>query len=315
MSDTKQPHIESWHIDQITKSEFFHQKLHEYGLLEIAYAIENISGEELDWDLAQLTITPRAWKRIIHAGIKPIRVFAHPYILQTVDRSVGYYRGLAMVSLKSMNQVKLPIERFETGQNKKALASDKALSIAQHLNQLISRLIESEEKIDPREFDLWRGMTAGATAQGSWQNSKGDKAEKVIKGLVRKRLRATNTIAAESADGRTIDLTDGRTLSYNSEPDIAITKDEQVLATVEVKGGIDPAGVIERIGAAIKSLSRVKSEFPHARTILVMHHTALTEQARRELIAHNEVIEHWFTIEKLLTANQTRQKFFELLGL
>ncbi len=29
---------ESWLIDQVTKSEFFHQKLHEYGLLETAYA-------------------------------------------------------------------------------------------------------------------------------------------------------------------------------------------------------------------------------------------------------------------------------------
>jgi len=32
--------------DQVTKSEFFHQKLHEYGLLEIAYAIEDVQGSE-----------------------------------------------------------------------------------------------------------------------------------------------------------------------------------------------------------------------------------------------------------------------------
>jgi hypothetical protein len=30
----------------VTKSEFFHQKLHEYGLLEIAYAIESIQELE-----------------------------------------------------------------------------------------------------------------------------------------------------------------------------------------------------------------------------------------------------------------------------
>lgn len=33
--------------------------------------------------------------------------------------------------------------------------------VAFRLNELISRLIEADEQIDPREFDLWRGMTAG----------------------------------------------------------------------------------------------------------------------------------------------------------
>ena len=37
---------ESWTIDQITKSEFFHQKLHEWGLLEIAYELEGIKKEK-----------------------------------------------------------------------------------------------------------------------------------------------------------------------------------------------------------------------------------------------------------------------------
>jgi len=49
---------ESWTIDQITKSEFFHQKLHEWGLLEIAYELEAIRGEELEWNLKELNISP-----------------------------------------------------------------------------------------------------------------------------------------------------------------------------------------------------------------------------------------------------------------
>lgn len=163
---------ESWLIDQITKSEFFHQKLHEYGLLEIAYAIEAIRGEDLQWSLDALGISSKAWSKVIHQGFKPVRVFAHPYVLVTVARSVGYYRGLAMVSLKSMSNVQLSVERFETGQNRQPFDDQKAWDIANHLNKLISRLIETDEEIDPREFDLWRGMTAGSTAQGSWQNKK-----------------------------------------------------------------------------------------------------------------------------------------------
>ena len=50
-SDNEQTRLESWLLDQVTKSEFFHQKLHEYGLLEIAYILESVQGENLDWNL------------------------------------------------------------------------------------------------------------------------------------------------------------------------------------------------------------------------------------------------------------------------
>ena len=82
--DNEQTKLESWLLDQVTKSEFFHQKLHEYGLLEIAYTLESVQGENLDWNLAELGISEKAWNRVIHRGIKPICVFAHPYILETV---------------------------------------------------------------------------------------------------------------------------------------------------------------------------------------------------------------------------------------
>ena len=72
---------ESWTIDQITKSEFFHQKLHEWGLLEIAYELESIKGEDLEWNRKNLGITRRAWNKVIHRGIKPVRVFAHPEVI------------------------------------------------------------------------------------------------------------------------------------------------------------------------------------------------------------------------------------------
>ena len=39
--------LEDWLTDQMAKSEFFHQKLHEYGLLEVAYAIETLNDYRL----------------------------------------------------------------------------------------------------------------------------------------------------------------------------------------------------------------------------------------------------------------------------
>ena len=47
---------ESWTIDQITKSEFFHQKLHEWGLLEIAYERESIKGDRAEVVIKDLSL-------------------------------------------------------------------------------------------------------------------------------------------------------------------------------------------------------------------------------------------------------------------
>ena len=64
----------------------------------------------------------------------------------------------------------MSINKYEKG--KRQLAGEIALHISKHLNKIVSILIEHDEKIDAREFDLWRGMAAGSQAQGSWQNTK-----------------------------------------------------------------------------------------------------------------------------------------------
>lgn len=307
---------ESWSIDQITKSEFFHQKLHEYGLLEIAYAIEQIQGEHLDWPRQDLGISDKAWNKVIHRGIKPVRVFAHPYVLQNVPRSVGYYQKLAMVSLKSMNNIGLSITAYETGHSKRPLSEQKARDISRRLNELISRLIESDDTLDPREFDLWRGMTAGSTAQGSWQNKKGDRTEEVIKGIITRRIRATGLLSGQSDDGKKWELEDGRVVEYGSEPDLAVYgQDHSILIALEIKGGIDTAGVLERIGAVIKSLSRAKQENAHSITVLIIPRVSMTEQAEQELTAHRNAIDYWFAVEDVLNRDDVRQQIFKLLGI
>lgn len=75
-----------------------------------------------------------------------------------------------MVSQKSMSRVGLSINRYEGGKGQ--LNDEIALHISKHVNKIVSILIEHDEKIDAREFDLWRGMAAGSQAQGSWQNTK-----------------------------------------------------------------------------------------------------------------------------------------------
>ena len=40
---------------------------------------------------------------------------------------------------------------------------------------------------------------------------------------------------------------------FGSEPDIKFERDTRLLATIEIKGGTDPAGALERLGAMMKS--------------------------------------------------------------
>lgn len=304
---------ESWTIDQITKSEFFHQKLHEWGLLEIAYELESIKGRNLDWNLKKLNISTTAWSRVIHEGIKPIRVFAHPKVLKQNPRRVGYYRMLAMVSQKSMARVRLSISLYEQGRN--PLDGKAALKISKHLNKIVSVLIEHDEKIDQREFDLWRGMAAGSQAQGSWQNTKGDKAEVVVKDLVERNVRDKALVIEEISPekGKTLKLKDGRLLIFGSEPDIGIYKDNLIQIAIEIKGGIDPAGVLERFGAALKSLRRAKQENRNSVTILIMQGVSLTSKAKEEIKKSKAIIARFFTIEKVIANENVRKRLFEIM--
>ncbi len=303
---------QAWSLDQLAKSEFFHQKMHEWRLLEVVDAIDALRGEAFVWERSMLGISEKAWDKVIHRGIKPVWVFAHPQTLMSVPRSVGYYRMLAMVSQKSMGQVGLPSKRFEDGVPP---TEEIALALASHLNKVVSMLIEADETLDAREFDLWRGMAAGSQAQGSWQNTKGRQMELVLHGMVRRRLSEAKLRTESGDDSTRIELADGRIVVFGSEPDMAFYASKTLVAAVEIKGGIDKAGVLERVGAALKSLRRAKSENPEAKTILVLAEASLTQQALHDLDLNRAIIDRWFTVEAVLGDESQREELFRLLSL
>ncbi|MDX2302939.1 MAG: XcyI family restriction endonuclease [Microscillaceae bacterium] len=307
----KESNYKAWYIDQLAKSEFFHQKLHEWKLIETAEHIEKIKGEKLAWDRSTLGISEEAWNKIIHNGIKPVIIFAHPEILQKVTGSTAYYRMLAMVSQKSMNQVGNAVISFEIGA--KQPDNEKATFLAYHINQIISHLIEGDEKINVREFDIWRGMAAGSQAQGSWQNAKGEQAEILVRGMLEKYIKVNNL--AQEIKKYSIVLNDGRLITFSSEPDISVLKNNLIQVAIEVKGGIDTAAVLERVGAAIKSLKRVKEENPSAATILIMQEIAFSARAHQDIELNKDAINSFFMLEKLVEDEKEKNKLFSTLKL
>ncbi len=43
-------------------------------------------------------------------------------------------------------------------------------------------------------------------------------------------------------------------MKFGSEPDISFSQGGEIVCTIEIKGGVDPAGAMERLGALQKSL-------------------------------------------------------------
>lgn len=318
---------DEWHRDQLAKSQFFHARLHDWHLLETARQIEAVKGEELAWNLSELGISEGAWNKVIHHGIKPVRLFAHPVVLTSIARSPGYYRMLSMVSQKSVAHVKVArgdFAAYEVGT--KMLLPEEALRVARHLSVIISLLVDEDQIVDERELDLWRWMAAGTQAQGSWQNIKGQKAEAAIKDLLRLRMRERKLITSEIEINpplaMRIELSDGRIVVFGSDPDVAIYAPQglaqsewMIDAVVEVKGGIDVAGVHERHGATLKSLVRAKNVNRNCVTILVLPEVSLTPSERNELAASRDIVSEWFTTDDVLGDEEARERLFGLLGL
>jgi hypothetical protein len=62
----------------------------------------------------------------------------------------------------------------------------------------------------------------------------------------------------EKEDELRMHLEDGRVVIFADEPDMAIYRGNKIQVAVEIKGGIDTAGVLERGGLAL--LLRVSAE-------------------------------------------------------
>ena len=306
---------EAWKLDQLLKSRVFHRKLHEWGLLSVAEEIESVKGEELEWNKDALKISEKAWNKVIHSGIKPVRVFAHPIVLLGNPRRLTYYRMLAMVSQKSMGNVGLSVNRYELGQKRLSLSN--AEDFVGHLNVIISDLIGLDKVVNPRELDMWRAMAAGSQAQGSWLNEKGKEAANIINEIVESRIqeRDSGTLVSQEGDSKRYDLKDNRQLVIASEPDIGIYDTSGViLIAVEIKGGIDTAGVLERLGASLKSLSRAKRENEKSVTILILPTVAMTTAFLNEATASG-FVDHYFPHDEIVEEQNQREKFFKLLGI
>ena len=132
------------------------------------------------------------------------------------------------------------------------------MEIAKLYNSIISTII-----LDATVWtiqDAYRNIlaTMGISEDGSMRNRIGQKAEKEVRERIVSWLKATSAMGAREVEkDRVWTLGEDGTvrMEFGSEPDIAFRQvsSGDLLSTIEVKGGRDPAGALERLGAVKKS--------------------------------------------------------------
>ena len=203
--------------------------------------------------LENLMISEAAWRYARDANIEPRLVFAHPVLLQAHPEASQYYRGMAVLSQKQVQQLATSVSSWEDVSRKRTVREDSCLKVSRLYNAVLSSIIE-----DSSDWTLENGYrniiaTMGIRLDGMFRNKIGQMAEELIKSRILDWL-LEHGFVEESDDGFYW-LPHDYEMHYGSEPDIWFEREGRTVATIEIKGGKDPAGALERLGAMQKSFA------------------------------------------------------------
>ena len=225
--------------------------------VELRQWITDFSGKVAFSDLADLMISQKAWDYVTSCGFDPKLVFAHPELLRRNPRISEYFRGMALLPRKRVADLASPVESWEKSSSRVRVSEIKSLEVARLYNAVICSIIE--QATDWTLDNGYRNIIAnmGIGLDGTMRNVIGQDAEKVIKGRIIEWLRRNNLIIRENRQKTQFMLPNGYSMRYGSEPDIEFSRTIQgvstVISTIEIKGGKDPAGALERLGSIQKS--------------------------------------------------------------
>ncbi len=183
-----------------------------------------------------------------------------------------YYRGIALLSRKRVAALSGSVDSWENMDHKNSVvATEKIRKVARLYNTVISSIIEGATHWTLQNG--YRNIIAnmGIGLDGSIRNLIGQDAENIVKERILHWLDTRGFVRSRSDQGRSFDLPKNYSMHYGSEPDIefreTINGEQTTIATIEIKGGTDPAGALERLGAVQKSF---KETPPNSKNILVV---------------------------------------------
>ena len=166
-----------------------------------------------------------------------------------------YYRGMTLLSQKQVQAIACNVRNWEDGTFKRAPSAEKCLEVARLYNFVISSIIEGSS-----DWTLENGYrniiaTMGISLDGSIRNQIGKDAEELIKTKIANWL-IENKLTNQAADAAEFQLPNNTLMRYRSEPDVEILRHGTTIATVEIKGGKDPAAALERLGSMQKNFAK-----------------------------------------------------------
>lgn len=319
----------------LLKSTFFFNKLQTNGYFELFHRVQKLSsieGNSLDWGKRnEWNISDAAWKVLEDNSIDPMLVFVHPKILQLNPDFLKYYRSVAMLPQKGLKAISKisNVERIENGKvDPGKISNDTIKKLVSSINEVLSLIISLATTVSEREIEGMMYATAGTNIDGSWRNSIGTEGERVIRSIILRELLLKNEISSiadrnnkinsmeeiqdqhilESIENiRTINLVNGFSIVFASEPDISLYDNSgAIVGIVEVKAGLDPAGALERLGAMLKTFENTLAEYPDAVTVLVA--SCITNEVESRISASMSVRQKYITTE--VTANESNQRKF-----
>lgn len=319
----------------LLKSTFFYSKLKSNGYFDLFMDVQKLStieGSSLNWSQRdKWKISASAWDTLTKSGIDPMLVFVHPKILQLNPSFLKYHRSVAMISQKGLKALTgvSNVEKLEAGKVEPGKLPQKSInSIVEIINEILSLVVSLTTNLNSNEIQGMMYATAGTNIDGSWRNSIGAEGERVIRSIILKEVlshkevssvtdRQNKTTAIDDLQVdriideidtiKTVNLINGYSILFSSEPDISMFNDEgAIVGIIEIKAGLDPAGALERLGAMFKSFENTLAEYPDAVTILVA--SCITDEVETRLGASMSVRQKYITTE--ITSSENNQRKF-----
>ena len=263
---------------------------------------------EYETRLTDLAIAPEAWQHVLDAGIEPKLVFAHPDILRSHPEISLHYRGIATLSLKRVQAMATQVKSWEEGTYRRQPTLERCRNVARTYNAVISVIITGTDG-----WTLENGYrnvlaTIGITEDGSLRNIVGQEGEEAVKNRLSEWLQMNDAIVTQVQGAVTYLGSDGNLrMIYGSDPDISFesraeNEEWQIVATIEVKSGTDPAGALERLGAIQKSFAETPAR---SRNFAVLG--VVTPEMRRRLDEMN--VARDFSLYRILNEHESWEDF------
>ena len=266
--------------------------------------------KSLSWDPGQLGIDEEAWRHVEAIDVEPSLVFAHPDVLCAHPDTSLHYRGVATLSLKRVQQIAGSVNQWEEAPSKARVKQKRALKVARLYNLVISSTIRNST-----EWTLDNGYrnvlaTIGITLDGALRNIIGQEAEQAVKERILGWLKSQSELLCEpegAGEAWRLGNESALRMTYSSEPDICFEGMQpdgswEIVSTIEVKGGMDPAGALERLGAVKKSFDQTPTR---AKNFLVVG--VVTDEMRKQL--EQMQIEKFFLLNETLHNDAEWTKF------